>query len=164
MAITAIGIGMVGLGIAAFGAVSQHKAAKKQGKILEGQSVQMEEQALLERKKVDIANARALRASIRFSRIARGRLVNLGAQTGTSGSSGVEGGLASLDTQEGVNRGVFAQGQDIADRQLQTSTSMSRLHSASGSAAARAATGQFYGSVGEALFGVGGGYKTLFGV
>lgn len=157
---------MVGAGIGGQvgGAADVRKAQKEQADIMRQQTVQMERAAELERRKTDIANARMLRASIRSARIARGQVVNIGAQTGTSESSGVLGGLASLDTQAGVNRGVFVQGQDIAERQYQVSTTMGRLHSASGSAAARAASGQFYGSVGEALFGMGGGYKTLFGV
>lgn len=155
-------IGAAAIGTA--GVISQRQAARESAQIGRAQARQMEEIAALEKKKADIANARALRSSLRQARLARGSLINLGAQTGTSGSSGILGGLASLGTQEGVNRGVFAQGQDIAEKQYQTTVEMSHLHSAAAGATKRAMTGQLLTNVGKMGFNMAGGYTTLFGV
>jgi hypothetical protein len=163
MAAVSTFVAVAGLAIAAKGAKDQRSAAKESAAIERRQADSMEEAAVLEKHRSDIANQRALRASLRQARLARSDVVNMAALTGTSGSSGELGGLASIGTQAGVNRGVFVQGQDLAEKTYQVSTEMSQLYAARGSAAARGTRGQLASSIGSTLFGIGGGYKTLFG-
>lgn len=150
-------IAIVGLVIAAAGVAVQHQQGQRQAAIGRSQAHQQRRAAELEKQRADIQNARALRSALRQSRIARGTAENQAAQAGTSGSSGLFGSLASLGTQEGVNRGVFTQQKDISEEQMGISGEMANLHAAHGASVGRAATGAALGSVGSTLFGIYGG-------
>ena len=156
-------IAIVGAVIFAAGTVAKHQAAKAEARAVGRKADAAMKQAELEKRKADIANARQLRAALRQSRIARGQVENLAAQSGTSESSGVLGGLASIGAQEGVNRGVFVQGQDIAEEGLEASYAMAQGFRAQGKARARQATAGAIAGIGGAMFSGAGGFPAIFG-
>lgn len=141
----------------------QYQASQKQADIAQSQAREQRKAAELEKRRADIANTRSLRASIRQARLATGGLVNTAAQTGTAGSSSVQGGIASIGTQLGVNRGAFSQNESISEGQLETSTAIADLSAESGKAQALSAWGGLVRGVGGQAFSDLGGFKTLFG-
>lgn len=75
------------------------QARTEQAQQLAKQNELMRQQAEAERKKANIQNIQAVRSKIRAQRIAAGRMVNVGAQTGGMGSSALAGGVSSLSSQ-----------------------------------------------------------------
>src|SRR5690349_10433438 len=95
-------IAIAGLAVSAAGTVSsmesQRKAANAQ-----------KDQAAFQKRIADVKNMRAQRDAIRQARIARAQVVNAGANSGTSTSSGVEGGASSVGSQLGGNLSYFGE-------------------------------------------------------
>jgi len=151
----------LGIGIALFGAASQYSAQKKQERAAERQAELQARQAEMEKKRADIVNARTMRASLRSARIARGALVNQAGAAGLTGSSGFQGGFASLGAQEGVNVGAFAQGQQFAEQGYITSVGMAQTYADIGQARAQESQAQLFSGAGRTLFDIGGGFKEL---
>lgn len=162
---------VVGIGLAVMGAIGQRSAAKKQAAAQRDQAAAQQRQAELEKRRADVANARTLRSSLRSSRIARGTLINYAGSEGLLSSSGFQGGLASLGSQEGSNRGYFAQQGQFNEATFKEQFAIGEASMRMGSAAARGANYAALGQVGGMLTTMGGGYgaaiksgKQLFGI
>ncbi len=155
-------IGYVGLGLAATGSVMQYTAQQGQKRASRQQADEARAQAALEQRKADILNTRQLRTALRQSRIARAQVENTGANAGTSSSSGVLGGVGSIDTQTNANVGFFGQMENL-NSQITTSQQRSAGAAADyGGAAGDAAIGGALAGLGNSVFGAAGGYKTIF--
>jgi len=87
---------------------------------------------------------RARRRTIREARIARGRALNVGAQTGAAGGSGLAGGLSGIGAQAGANLGFSTQTEAIGQK-------ISKLGDKSAAAAQLGALGQGITSIGGAV-------------
>jgi len=70
---------------------------------------QAKQQYAAETKKAEIQNVRSVRQQIRQSRIAQSSMLNVGAQTGGMGGSGLSGGISSVGSQLGSNIGYMSQ-------------------------------------------------------
>jgi hypothetical protein len=70
-----------------------------------------ERQYAAEQRKANVQNIRSIREQIRATRLAQGQMLNVGAQTGGMGGSGLAGGLGSLGSQQAGNINYM---QDIA--------------------------------------------------
>jgi hypothetical protein len=70
-----------------------------------------ERQYAAEQRKANAQNIRSIREQIRATRLAQGQMLNVGAQTGGMGGSGLAGGLGSLGSQQAGNINYM---QDIA--------------------------------------------------
>jgi hypothetical protein len=70
-----------------------------------------EKQYAAEQRKANVQNIRSIREQIRATRLAQGQMLNVGAQTGGMGGSGLAGGLGSLGSQQAGNINYM---QDIA--------------------------------------------------
>lgn len=90
------------------GAYSQRKAAKAQAKSYAAQQRQ-----------ADIANARERRAAVRNARVAQASVESQGAITGVSGSSGIAGSLANIQSRLGENVGFLGQNQQLSSQASQ---------------------------------------------
>jgi len=162
---------IIGIGLSVMGVLGQKKSAKEQASIMREQAAAQQRQAELERKRADISNARTLRASLRSSRIARGNLINYAGSEGLLSSSGFQGGIASLGSQEGANRGYFAQQGQFNEAVFKEQHIIGELGARMGGAQARGANAAAMGGIGGMLTQLGGGYagaitagKSLFGI
>lgn len=142
-------IAIVGLGIAGASAYMQYEAAKDQASATR-------RAAEAEQRRADIQNARAVRQSIRQARIARGTVVNTGANAGTSQSSGVLGGVASVGSQLNSNVDYLNQSTAVAKEYASAQAD-------AGAAAGEAAQWGALGNLGGTIFSSAGGFQTIFG-
>jgi hypothetical protein len=70
---------------------------------------QARQQYAAESRKAEIQNIRSVRQQIRQSRISQSSMLNVGAQTGGMGGSGMSGGLSSVGSQLGSNLSYMSQ-------------------------------------------------------
>jgi hypothetical protein len=85
------------------------KAAREQSAAIGRAQEQAKQQYAAESKKAEIQNIRSVRSQIRQSRIARSSMLNVGAQTGGMGGSGLAGGMGSVGSQLGSNLDYMSQ-------------------------------------------------------
>lgn len=175
MAVSAI-YTIVSYAVAAYGAYNTYASGQKAKKAGEKQEVALQSSAAEQRKQfaaqqriADIKNARERANTARQVRMARGAIQSQGANTGTSGSSGVIGGIASTETQGASNLGTFGsiQGnqEDInASQSAQSSfaADAGRAQGDSIQAQADISSSQGIFNIGQSLFKEGGGFKTIF--
>lgn len=115
-----------------------------------------ERQAAAEQRKAEVQNIRAMREQIREQRMAAARITARGATAGTSGSSGVAGGVASTGSQLATNldymRNVATQDTAIRGAALDYGIAQGNI-----------AQAQAFGNLGGTIFGAAGGFDTIFG-
>lgn len=162
MGIAASTVALIGLGVSAVGMIQQQEAAKKQEANQRAMAEESRKQAQLENRRAEIQNTRALRQAVRQSRIARATVTNLGANIGTSGSSGVIGGAASIGSQAAANQGYFSAMQDINTGVTSSQINQSTLMAESGGIQGDAAMGGAFAGLGQSIFSGAGGFKTIF--
>lgn len=97
--IVSAAIGLAGVGFQVYSGSKQRSAQKKRQRLLE------------QKQRADTRRAR--RQALREARIARGSVVNQGANSGVLGSSGALGAVASINSQAGSNFGYLSQTQNI---------------------------------------------------
>lgn len=159
-----------GLELVAYGALAttaasaytQYRAAGVQSNALKDQGRLQQEQFALERQKADIENIRQARAAVRQARIARATVINQGADTGTLGSSGVQGGASSVGAQLGANLDFFNEMHGLNDQIITTQAARGDAVIAGAQAQADSAKAGAIGSLGGTVFGAAGGFKTIF--
>lgn len=145
-----------------YGASEQHAAASDAAQAARDQAAERRAQAVAEQRIADIKNARERAAITRESRIASGKVESAAAAGNTSFSSGAQGGLSSIKSQEASNLGMFSGIQsnfaDITASRIRESFSLE----AAGNANARMAQGQAIYSMGSSIFSATGGFKNIF--
>jgi hypothetical protein len=147
MGLEAATIAYIAAGTAAVGTVASAQQQRKAGKAAERQYA-------AESRKAEIQNIRSVRQQIREARLAQASMLNVGAQTGGMGSSGLAGGVASVGTQLAGNLNYM---QQIAEQ----NTAIGSAALAGAQATSNAA---IYGSVGQlggTIFSAVGGPKAL---
>jgi hypothetical protein len=161
-----MGVGAVAgaaLALTAVSAYQQYEAAGDAKKAASRQADEQRQQYLEEKRIADMKNLREAREAVRRARVANASIINAGANTGTSGSSGVIGGSGSVRSQLGSNLAYFGAvgaGQSrIADSQVRETYAIA----AGASAQAKSAQWGAIGSLGGTIFDAAGGYTTLFG-
>lgn len=98
--------------VAGFSAGAAEDTTKQQKKTEEATrraQEQARQQYEAESKKAEIQNIRSVRQQVRQARIAQSSMLNVGAQTGGMGGSGLAGGLASVGSQLGGNLDYMSQ-------------------------------------------------------
>ena len=177
-------IPLITLAVTAYAAVTQIQQGKEQASIARKQGEEakasaeranaiQQEQAVLAQRQADIANARNLRSTLRQKRIARSVVLNQGATSGTLASSGVVGGVGSIDSQGNANVSFINQNADIntsltglqgqlADNTLNSALSTADNQVALAESRSTAATAGAIGGIAGTIFSDTGGYKSLF--
>jgi hypothetical protein len=140
----------------------QYQSAQEQKGASKRQAEESRVQAGLEQKRADIQNTRQLRTALRQSRISRANVENAGANAGTSNSSGVLGGVASIGTQSAANVGFFGQMGELSSQITASNQRQGNAAADYGQAAGDAAIWGAFGSLGNSVFQGAGGYKTIF--
>ena len=140
----------------------QHEAAEDAADAQHAASQQQAERARLEQRRADIQNARTVRAAIRQARVARAAIINTGANSGTSGSSGVLGGAGSVQAQLGSNLGYFGAMGELNTGVFQTQVGEAEALSSATQSQASAAGWGALGQLGGSIFAGAGGFKTIF--
>jgi hypothetical protein len=157
----ALAIVGIGLGVASY--IQGQDAAKKQQDAANASAEAQRQQAALQQRQADINNARQIRAAARQSRIAQAVIANTGANAGTSNSTGVVGGMQSVEGQNRANIAFFDQMKTInagitgtqiaqADANVQMAQGQSDAYQAAA-----------LGNLGGTLFKEGNGFKSIFG-
>lgn len=93
----------------AVGTYKSIEESKKGRQATERAQQASERQYAAESKKAEIQNIRSVRQQIRQARVAQSSMLNVGAQTGGMGGSGLAGGLASVGSQLGGNLDYMSQ-------------------------------------------------------
>lgn len=105
---------------------------------------------------------RSLRSNLRQARIQSAVVANMGANAGTSGSSGVIGGQGSIQSQSASNVGFFNQTQELNGDIYETQVDQANAAQAYGKAQGSSAMWGAIGNLGGSMFSAGGGFKTIF--
>jgi hypothetical protein len=151
-----------GLGSSLGAAQQQNDASQQQVAAAQEAAAAQRRQAELQQKQADIANARALRSAVRQARIASASIVNSGANFGTQFSSGVVGGVQSVEGQNRTNISFFNQSNDINAGITQNQIDVANSNVKTAQAQASSAEAGALGKLGGTIFDAAGGFKTLF--
>lgn len=145
-----------------YGSSKAEDAEDDAHKARQDQAAEQRTQFVSQQRIADIKNNRERADLARQSRVARAQILNTGANTNTTFSSGVSGGIASVASQAATNFGMFnalgANQADIISSQMRESTAIARLGNAQGSMA----NAQSIFNLGAAAFSASGGFKTIF--
>ena len=98
--------------VAGYSAGAAEDSAKAQRRLEEATKraqEQARQQYAAESKKAEVQNIRSVRQQIRQSRISQSSMLNVGAQTGGMGGSGLAGGISSVGSQLGSNLDYMSQ-------------------------------------------------------
>ena len=124
-----------------------------------------EKQYAAQQQQADVQNVRSVRQQIREQRMAQASMLNVGAQTGGMGGSGLAGGLGSIGSQAAGNLSYMSKIAEsntaIGAAQLEGAQAQSRGGAAMATAQANAA---MWGSVGQlsgTIFTASGGFKKV---
>jgi hypothetical protein len=147
MGLEAATIAYIAAGTAAVGTVASAQQQRKAGKAAERQYA-------AESRKAEIQNIRSVRQQIREARLAQASMLNVGAQTGGMGSSGLAGGVSSVGTQLAGNLNYM---QQIAEQ----NTAIGSAAVAGAQATSNAAIYGSIGKIGGTIFSNMDGYETL---
>jgi len=96
-------------GYSAGAAEDAAEAQKQQEEATKRAQEQARQQYAAESKKAEVQNIRSVRQQIRKSRISQSSMLNVGAQTGGMGGSGLAGGISSVGSQLGSNLDYMSQ-------------------------------------------------------
>jgi hypothetical protein len=151
-----------GLAMSVASAQQQKSAANEARDAQERSAAESRKQAVLEQKRADVQNARQLRNAVRQARIARGVVINSGANSGTSKSSGVMGGVSSIDSQESANTGFASTIGEINSGVQASQVEQANASVAYGKAQGDSAEWGAFGKLGSTVFDAAGGFKTIF--
>jgi hypothetical protein len=128
------------------------KATQKAARQQRIAQAEQEKQFKAEQRRADVQNVRSIREQVRATRIAQGQMLNVGAQTGGMGGSGLAGGMSSLASQQAGNIGymqaIAAQNTKIGEAGLAGARAQSN-------AAIWGSIGQLASTVGSAAISVG---------
>lgn len=129
------------------------QAQKSQEEAAEAQK----QQATVEQNMANLKAEKQKQQQIRTARTERAEVLNLGATRGVQGSSGVAGGMSSIQSQAGANLGYMNQQQGMSN-----SASLWGMRSADAQSRANKyqSSSQMWGQVGSAA-GQLGGYSAL---
>ena len=99
----------VAASVFAVGTGKSIQAQKQAQRATERAQAASERQYVAETKKAEIQNVRSVRQQIRQARVAQSSMLNVGAQTGGMGGSGLSGGVASVGSQLSSNLGYMSE-------------------------------------------------------
>jgi hypothetical protein len=153
---------VVGGSIIAAGMYQANEADNSAHAAREQQAAEQRQQLAAQQRIADIQNARERADIARKARLARAQIISSGANNGVLLSTGVAGGVASVQSQEAAQRGVFGA---IALNQVDMLASKAREASAIvalGDAQGKMTEAQGTIALGEYIFTAGGGAKTIF--
>lgn len=162
MAISSTAIAAIGLGMQVFGMMGQQDAQDDARRAKEQEAAAYREKAAAEKRMADIKNAQAVREQLRQARIRSAQVSNVGA-TAAPGGSSILSGAGGVQTQLGYNLGV---GSALSSNNDISYSATGRIADAT---IAGANAGYDYQQsstimgLGNTIFGMGGGFKTLFG-
>jgi len=150
---------VAGTAIAAKGYIDQREAQKDNQAAMGRQAAAQEAKYRADAQRAEIQNMRAVRQQYREQRIRAASIIGAGATGGTLGSSGVQGGVASLGSQFAGNMNYMS---NIADTQTATTNASIAYGQATydaGVAQGNAAKGAAMVGLGSTIFSAGGGFK-----
>ena len=167
IATTAVGGAMLAVAtVATVSSISAQKDAAYQARVTAGETqAAAEKQYAAEQQKADVANVRSVRQQIREQRMVQSSMLNMGAQTGGMGSSGLAGGMGSVGSQAAGNLSFMAQTAQantaIGAAQLEGAQAQSRGGAAIASSQADAAAWGAVGQLSGTIFTGMGGFKAM---
>ena len=104
-----MGVELAAMALFAYGTNESMNESAKARNATERARQQSANQFAAESKKADIQNVRSVRQQIRQTRLAQSSMLNVGAQTGGMGGSGLSGGVASAESQLSGNLSYMSQ-------------------------------------------------------
>jgi len=147
MGMDPITLAYLAIGTQAVGTIASAQQQRKAG-----QAAQRQYEA--EGRKAEVQNIRSVRQQIREARLAQASMLNVGAQTGAMGGSGLAGGISSVGSQLSSNVNYM---QQIA----QQNTAIGAAAAAGAQATSNAAIYGSIGQLGGTIFSAMNGPKVL---
>jgi len=155
-----IELAIASLVVAGAGAYMQYEAGQEAKDANNKMADAQRRQAQLAQRQADINNARSVRQTVRQTRIAQAAIANAGANAGTTFSSGVQGGISSVQGQNNSNIDYFSSMREINGGITAAQVEQGAAQADIGAAQATAAVGGALGSLGGTIFSITG--KALF--
>jgi hypothetical protein len=165
----AVGVAATSLAATAastYQSIGAQKDAAYQARVTAGETqAAAEKQYAAEQQKADVINVRSVRQQIREQRMAQSSMLNMGAQTGGMGSSGLAGGMGSVGSQAAGNLSFMAQTAEantaIGGAALEGAQAQSRGGAAIAQAQSNAAVWGAVGQLSGTIFTNMGGFKAM---
>jgi hypothetical protein len=156
-----MGVELAAMALFAYGTNESMNESAKARNATERARQQSANQFAAESKKADIQNVRNVRQQIRQTRLAQSSMLNVGAQTGGIGGSGMAGGIASAGSQLGGNLSYMSQ---IATQNTAIGQAALGYSSAMADASIASSRAQDYSniaSIGSTIFSGVNGYEKV---
>jgi hypothetical protein len=156
-----MGVELAAMALFAYGTNESMNESAKARNATERARQQSANQFAAESKKADIQNVRNVRQQIRQTRLAQSSMLNVGAQTGGTGGSGMAGGIASAGSQLGGNLSYMSQ---IATQNTAIGQAALGYSSAMADASIASSRAQDYSniaSIGSTIFSGVNGYEKV---
>lgn len=132
----------VGAAAAVYSARESAKASKKAARA-------QQEQIAIQKQQAELQNIQSTRSMARERYMSQGRVLNIGALTGTSSSSGIAGGVSSIGAQYAGNLSYMSDSADLKDQEFAASMRYASAQSDMGRAQAIGAIGGAFSSLGS---------------
>jgi hypothetical protein len=140
----------VGLGLEAFGAFEQYSAAKKQSDISKQEVGVEQQQDAVRKQAMELQYNRQSMQNLRQTQLARSMAISNATQGGSQQGSGLQGGLAGISGQSGVNQLGLNQNLAFGEQMFGLNSSLNALK-------IQMAGTQAQSALGQGLSGIGGG-------
>lgn len=156
---------VVSVGATVYAAKESAKASRAQAAAAQQQTNMQEAQYRLSSYQQGLSTRRSRMSAIRQSQALRAQTLSTGAAAGALGSSGLQGGIGSLDSQVGSALGI--QSQQNAMTQVGSNISsaanarIGAFNQQAINAQSRANIGSSLAGIGGALFQMGGGFNAF---
>lgn len=148
---------VVGAVMSVAGFAKQQDARDEQRKAAENAANARRQELAAQKQRADIENVRSVRAAIRQQYATSAGIIARGATTGTSGSSGVAGGVASTGAQLAGNVSYMSNVADTQTASMAAAEAAGQANLASAQANIDYQTGSQMMQMGGTIFSAGGG-------
>lgn len=142
-------MGVVAAISAAIGAATSIYSAVESSKASSKAARAQQEQINVQKQQAELQNIQSTRSMARDRYRAQGRVLNVGALTGTSSSSGIAGGVSSIGAQYAGNLSYMSDSADLKDQEFAASMRYASAQGDMGRAQSIGAIGGAFSSLGS---------------
>lgn len=158
-----LGLNIVGTGLGIYGAIEGMKAAHEQSDISQKEVGVEIQQNAVRKQQVQLDYNRASMQGLRQSQMARSMAINSATGQGAQFGSGLQGGLAGISGQAGVNQLGLNQNLDLSNQMFGLSDQLNALKQQYAKAGTKASDAQGLIGIGKSISGLGGKPSLLGG-
>lgn len=135
--------------IVAVGVATQVYSTIQQADAAKDAANAQKQQIAVQKQQAELQNLQSTRAMARERYRASARVLNIGALTGTSASSGVQGGVSSINSQLAGNLSYMSDSADLKEQEFGAAMSYASAQQRIGEAQTMGQVGAAFGSLGN---------------